>query len=112
MFEVQFYIRLILNIIVGIMFACALYKMAKHNNQESRPLPHKALHIFGWIFMGLSFLCLSGCIYGLIIVDFPSQLNGPLIGPNSIVRPSSATFYWGYPTMIQNSVFDISNGNI
>lgn len=108
MFEGQFYIRLILNVIVGIMFAYALYKMAKHNNQETIPLSHKAMHVVGWIFIGLSVLCLCICIYYLTLVDFPHQLRGPFIGPNTIIRSTSAVFYWGYPTLIQNSTLTIA----
>lgn len=108
MFEGQFYIRLILNVIVGIMFAYALYKMAQHNNQETMPLSHKAMHVFGWIFIGLSVLCLCICIYYLTLVDFPQQLRGPFIGPNTIIRSTSAVFYWGYPTLIQNSTLTMA----
>ena len=108
MFEGQFYIRLILNVIVGVMFAYALYRMAKHNNQETMPLSHKAMHVFGWIFVGLSVVCLFSCIYYLTIVDFPQQLVGPLIGPNTIIRSTSAVFYWGYPTLIQNSTLTMA----
>ncbi len=43
MLEEQFYIRLILNVIVGMMFAYALYKMAKHNNKEETSVPHKTM---------------------------------------------------------------------
>lgn len=106
MFETQFYIRLILNIIIGIMFAYALYKMAKHNNQETVKKSHTIMHIFGWIFVGLSLLSLVICIYTLTIVDFPSQLIGPFISSNEIIRPSSAIFYWGYPTNIQSSALN------
>lgn len=102
MFEGQFYIRLILNVIVGMMFAFALYKMAKHNNQEATPLLHKTMHVFGWIFIGISLLCLCMCIYYLSVVDFPQRLSGPFVGSNTIVRSTSAVFYWGYPTLIQN----------
>lgn len=108
MSEYQFYIRLILNVIVGMMFAYALYKMAKHNNQETTPAPHKAMHVIGWVLIGLSVLCLGVCIYYLTIVDFPQQLRGPFIGPNTIVRPTSSVFYWGYPTLIQNSALTMA----
>lgn len=108
MFEGQFYIRLILNVIVGVMFAYALYRMAKHNNQETMPLSHKAMHVFGWIFVGLSVVCLFSCIYYITIVDFPQQLVGPFIGPNTIIRSTSAVFYWGYPTLIQNSTLTMA----
>lgn len=103
MFEGQFYIRLILNVIVGVMFAYALYIMAKHNNQETTPLSHKSMHVFGWIFIGVSIICLCVCAYYLTLVDFLQQLIGPFIGPNTIIRSTSAVFYWGYPTLIQNS---------
>ena len=102
MLERQFYIRLILNIIVGIMFAYAMVKMAQHNNQESEPKKHIVLKIIGWICIGFSVLLLISCIITLINVDFPTDIIGPFIGPNTIIRPSSAIFYWGYPTTIQN----------
>lgn len=102
MYAGQFYIRLILNVIVGIMFAYALYKMSKHNNRETVAQPHKLLHIFGWICMGFSLLFLCTFIYYFSTVDFPSQLRGPFIGPNAIIRSSSAELFWGYPTLIQS----------
>jgi len=108
MLEEQFYIRLMLNIVVGIMFAYALFKMAKHDNQEQTTQPHKILHIIGWIFVGISVICLCTCIFYLINVDFPDKVIGPFIGSNTIVRPSSSIFYWGYPTMIQNSVLTMA----
>lgn len=108
MFKEQFYIRLILNVIVGVMFAYALYKMAKHNNQEATTLSHKVMHVFGCIFIGLSILCLCVCIYYLTLVDFPQQLIGPFIGPNTIIRSTSAVFYWGYPTLIQSSTLTMA----
>ena len=108
MFEEQFYIRLILNVIVGIMFAYALYKMAKHNNQETTPLPHKSIHVFGWIFIGVSIICLCVCVYYITLVDFPQQLRGPFIGSNTIIRSTSAVLYWGYPTLIQNSTLTMA----
>ena len=108
MFEGQFYIRLVLTVIVGIMFVYALCKMAKHNNQETMPLPHKAMHIVGWIFIGLSALCLCICVYYLTLIDFPQQLIGPFTGPNTIIRSTSAVFYWGYPTLIQNSALTMA----
>lgn len=94
MLKEQFYIRLILNIIIGIMFAYALVKMAGHNNHEQGQKSHKIFHVFGWIFIGLSVICLAACVFGLTLVDFP----------NTIVRSSSTSFYGGYPTMIQKSV--------
>ncbi|MDE6090364.1 MAG: hypothetical protein K2G41_06650 [Duncaniella sp.] len=108
MTEGQFYIRLILNVIVGIMFAYALYKMAKHNNHEATPLPHKVMHVIGWILIGVSIICLFVSVYYLTIVDFPQQLRGPFIGPNTIIRLASAVFYWGYPTLIQNSTLTMA----
>ncbi len=44
----------------------------------------------------------------MTIVDFPQQLRGPFIGPNTIIRSSSAVFYWGYPTSIQNSALTMA----
>lgn len=110
MLEGQFYTRLILNIIVGIMFAYALVKMAQHNNQEVKPQKHIVMKIFGWIFVGLSGILLISCVVSLVNLDFPPSVIGPFISSNMIVRPTSATFYWGYPTIIQNSILLTASG--
>ena len=102
MLEGQFYIRLLLNVIVGVMFAYALFKMAQHNNHETDVRPHKVLHVVGWIFICFSVICLLSCIYYLTLVDFPDEMIIPFVGANTIVRPSSAVCIWGQPTMIQN----------
>lgn len=108
MFEDQFYSRLILNIIVGIMFVYALYNMARHNNHDVGPQNHRVMHVFGWVFSALSALSFCLCIVFLISIDFPSQLYGPFISSNEIIRPSSSVFIWGYPTPIQNSVLTMA----
>lgn len=106
MLETQFYIRIVLNVIVGIMFAYALVKMAQHNNQEAEPKKHIVLKIIGWLFVGYSVLLLISCIITLIKVDFPTDI----IEPNTIIRPSSAILYWGYPTYDQNQVLILVMG--
>ena len=106
MLEGQFYTRLMLNIIVGMMFAYAMVKMAIHNNQETPMIPHKTMRVFSFIFAGFACLSLIFCIFTLIKVDFPSKVIGPFISASEIVRPTSAVFHWGYPTMIQNTVLN------
>lgn len=108
MLEGQFYIRLILNIIVGVMFAYALFKMAQHNNHETSVRPHKVLHAVGWSFICFSVICLSACVYYLTLVDFPDEIIIPFIGANTIVRPSSIVCVWGQPTMIQSMVLTMA----
>lgn len=104
MTEGQFYIRLILNFIVGIMFAYALYRMAGHNNKEEIAMPHRIMHIIGWIFIGLSifFLCLLG--YDLTIVDFPILREEEYIGSYAMDH----LFYWELPTFEQNSALTMA----
>lgn len=106
MLEGQFYTRLMLNIIVGMMFAYAMVKMAIHNNQESSQRAHKTMRVFSYIFASFACLSLVFCIFTLIKVDFPSKVIGPFISASEIVRPTSAIFHWGYPTMIQNTVLN------
>ena len=104
MLESQFYTRLIINLIVGVMFAFALLKMAQYDNQESEPKKHLTMKIIGWLFIGLSVLMLIESIGLLTKLDFPPNVIGPFISPNMIVRPTTSTLYWGYPTLIQNSI--------
>lgn len=104
MLESQFYSRLILNVIVGVMFAYALVKMAQSNNQCTVPKKHHTLKIIGWLFIELSGVILIICIALLTKVDFPPEVIGPFISPNMIIRPTTSTFYWWYPTAIQNSI--------
>lgn len=108
MLEGQFYIRLLLNIIVGVMFAYALFKMAQHNNHETGVRSHKVLHVAGWFFICFSVICLLACIYYLTLVDFPNEMIIPFVGANTIVRPSSAVCVWGQPTMIQSMVLTMA----
>ena len=63
MLEGQFYTRLMLNIIVGMMFAYAMVKMAIHNNQETPMIPHKTMRVFSFIFAGFACLSLIFCIF-------------------------------------------------
>lgn len=92
------------------MFAYALAKMAQYNNQEQQPQKHIVMNVVGWIFVGLSGIVLISCIVSLFNVDFPPEIIGPFISPNMIVRPTSATLYWGYPTLIQNSILSSASG--
>lgn len=101
MFEDQFYTRFVLNIFVGIMFVVALFKMARYNNQEVRPTKHVVMKIFGWLFIALCAISLTGSIVFLSQMEYPDELIGAFTGPNTIVRNSYTAFQWGYPTMIQ-----------
>lgn len=101
MFEDQFYTRFVLNIFLGIMFVVALFKMARYNNQEIKPTKHVVMKIFGWLFIGLSAISLTGSVIFLSQMEYPDELIGPFIGPNTLVRNSYTAFQWGYPTMVQ-----------
>lgn len=60
MFEENFILRLIVNLILGIVFIFALISMARHNNQETTPKRHTAMALVGALFLGLGMLSLSG----------------------------------------------------
>ena len=49
MLEHQFYIRVVLNVILGVIFAYSLYRMAVHKNREIAPKKHIAIKIVGGI---------------------------------------------------------------
>jgi hypothetical protein len=110
MLENQFYTRLILNVIFGIMFAYALYRMAIFNNQETGPNKHIVLKIIGGMFIALSCFETIIFIYSLINIEFPETMIDPFLGPNTIVRSSDVPLVWGQPTFTQSMVLNNAIG--
>lgn len=110
MLEHQFYIRVVLNVILGVIFAYSLYRMAVHKNREIAPKKHIAIKIVGGI---MALLCCLGIVSFVIFlrqIDFPISMNEPFIGPNTIVRSADKLLIWGQATYIQNLALTQSVG--
>lgn len=102
MLQGDFYTRLILLIVVGIIYVRAYMNMAKRNSKETEPERHTALKILGgfWAIMGLLMGALG--VYAITQITFPTETIGPYFSDNMIYRTSDQTLYWGYPTMAQS----------
>lgn len=110
MLEHQFYIRVVLNVILGVIFAYSLYRMAIHKNREVTHRKHIVLKIIGGILALLCCLEIVSFVIFLRQIDFPISMNEPFIGPNSIVRSADKLLIWGQATYIQNIALTQSVG--
>lgn len=110
MLEHQFYIRVVLNVILGVIFAYSLYRMAVHKNREVAPKKHIAIKIVGGIMALLCCLEIVSFVIFLRQIDFPISMNEPFIGPNTIVRSADKLLIWGQATYIQNMALTQSVG--
>lgn len=87
--ESQFYARIILIALFGILFTFSMLKKGKKNSVENPPEKHLALKVIAVIFLVLSLLSLAAGIFTITNVQFPSVMMNE--------RP-----IWGYPTPTQN----------
>lgn len=110
MLEHQFYIRVVLNVILGVIFAYSLYRMAVHKNREIAPKKHIAIKIVGGIMALLCCLEIVSFVIFLRQIDFSISMNEPFIGPNTIVRSADKLLIWGQATYIQNMALTQSVG--
>ena len=110
MLEHQFYIRVVLNVILGVIFAYSLYRMAVHKNREIAPKKHIAIKIVGGIMALLCCLEIVSFVIFLQQIDFPISMNEPFIGPNTIIRSADKLLIWGQATYIQNMALTQSVG--
>ena len=97
----DFYFRLVLNVLVGVMYVYALYRMARHTELNEQPTKKTLTKVIGCLFVVL------GVIFSIAAISFIPNILYPseaLKGYDAIVRPSSAYLYWGYPTAPQNYV--------
>ena len=97
----DFYFRLVLNVLVGVMYVYALYRMARHTELNEPPTKKTFTKVFGCLFVVL------GVIFSIAAISFMPHILYPseaLKGYDAIVRPSSAYLYWGYPTAPQSLI--------
>lgn len=97
----DFYLRLVLNVLVGVMYVYALYRMAGHTDLNEPPTKKTLTKVLGYFFVVLGITFSIAAISFMLNISYPSEA---LKGYDAIVRPSSAYLYWGYPTAPQNFV--------
>lgn len=97
----DFYFRLVLNVLVGVMYVYALYRMARHTELNEPPTKKTFTKVLGCFFIVLGITFSIVAISFLLNISYPSEA---LKGYDAIVRPSSAYLYWGYPTAPQSLI--------
>lgn len=102
MLESQFYARIVLIVIFGILFILSMLNKGKKNSIENPPEKHIGLKILAGVFIVLSLVSLAAGILTITNIQFPTQMAKQPITANMIVRSTSATQFWGYPTSTQN----------
>mgnify|MGYP003298184693 CR=1 FL=1 len=110
MLEHQFYIRVVLNVILGVILAYSFYRMAVQKNREVVPKKHIVIKIIGGIFALLCCFWMVLFVISLRQIDFPISMNQPFIGSTTIVRTADTLLIWGQPTYIQNMALVQSTG--
>lgn len=110
MLETQFYARIVLTAIFGILFILSMLKKGKKNSIENPPKKRIGLKILSGIFLVMSLVELVGGISLITNIQFPTQMVQQPITANMILRPSSATLFWGYPTFTQNMALRAISG--
>lgn len=98
MTESQFILRLMLTIAIGIAFLIVMPKMAIRNSVPTTKTP-TALRVLGWVFV--AFGAIAG-VAGIIILSSVEHSSTTIEVITGVVRPSSATLYWGFPNAAQN----------
>lgn len=110
MLKEQFYIKLLLIAILGVLFIFTMARYGKRNSIEETPQKHIVLRIIGCIFFILALTSAIMGLWQLGNVAFPLENIEPPIHRNMIVRSSYTNLIWGYPTKIQTYIIaEITN---
>jgi putative Ca2+/H+ antiporter (TMEM165/GDT1 family) len=95
MLEHQFYWRLIFIVIFGTILVSTMISFAKHNSVEELPKKRIVLKVLGVLFLILAMLCGVSSIVNLVDLTHPTEMVGPYIHRNMIVRHTSVPLIWG-----------------
>ena len=110
MLQDQFFSRLLLVVVFGVVYVYTMMKMASCNSVETVQQKHIVLKIIGTINVLLGVLCLAVGIFWLTQVQYPEQTIDFSYSANQIVRTSDKYVVWGYPTFEQSSaIMGITN---
>ncbi len=77
MLQQDFFARIMWNVILGVMFASALSKMASYNNREVSPQKHGVMKAFGCVFAVLSCWLSVILVMGIREITFPTLMQSP-----------------------------------
>lgn len=104
MLQEQFYFRILLIIVLGVVYVWTMVKMAQYKPNELANQRNIIMKVFGGLFLLLGIVEAGLGVYFLTQVTHPSEMLIPLISPDGIYRSSSSTVYWGYVTAPQRQV--------
>ena len=102
MLQDQFFSRLLLVVVFGVVYVYTMMKMASCNSVETVQQKHIVLKIIGTINVLLGVLCLAVGIFWLTQVQYPEQTIDFSYSDNQIVRITDKCHVWGYPTFEKN----------
>lgn len=109
MTESDFYSRLLLIAVFGFLFIFVMIKAARRCTSEVQSR-HWVAKGFGILLFVLSTLLMISFVVSLGKIEFPeASLEQPLTS-HSIIRHSSQSLIWGYPTYHQNMAFSAASG--
>lgn len=99
MLESQFYNRIILIVVFGVLFILSMLKKGKKNSIENPSEKHIWLKVLAGLFVALALFSLVTGIQALKVVEFPTEMMKQPLTAHTIFRSSSPI--WGYPTPAQ-----------
>lgn len=108
MLEHQFYCRIVVNVIFGIMFTSALYHMAQYNNREFMPSKHIVMKVLGGIFLLLACIDTVMFILSLCEMNLSESMAESFLGSSSIIRSSYTALMREEPTPAQRMTLNLS----
>lgn len=91
----DFYFRLVLNVLVGVMYVYALYRMARHTKLKEAPQKKIVMTIVGCFFISIAVL------FSIVVISLLSRISYP---SQSLAGSISSYLFWGYPTTEQNTI--------
>lgn len=105
MLEHHFYLRLLLQVVFGLLFVVAFMRMGRNNPQEERKGASQTPKVIGAIFAVLAVLCCIMVFGALSQINFPNQSIEPSFSKYKIFRTADTIQIWGNPTFYQMQVF-------
>lgn len=98
MLESQFYIRLVITALFGVLFIYAMINLAKSNPISDISGKHIVRQIVGSLLLLIGVISGIGSIVYICNITFPAEMLGQPFTANMIVRKVGVVQYWGYPT--------------
>lgn len=101
MLESQFYLRLVITALFGVLFVYAMINLAKSNPMPDTNGRHLGRKIIGSLFLLISAVAGIASIIYICNITFPEEMLGQPFSANMIFREVGTVQHWGYPTTEQ-----------